>query len=308
MQEICVSCKTKIVDFFIFKRRNEETRRIYETSTSPKNILLQFVDQLENMPQDTEIEVHDTEELPHDNETEEREEFVVNHEEIAIDDDSVHGDEFCDDLEYDGPEEEHVIVTTEVETKKMPSPAKLKVARKSNPDTWKRNTRKLAKNTGQAYVTSNGKVVEAKRMKDTCGSTCRMQCASKISEASRLENFKHFYRLADIAKQRRFLFDHMRTFEPRHHKNLTTSKNSRSVQRNYFLELTHPNGAVELVQVCKLLFLNTFCISSQMIDTLYRKAFTEGRFCDVRGKFERRGGTKSQIREAVDAILPVDQS
>lgn len=267
------------------------------------------------MPQDTEILVQDTDDMPHDNETEVKDDFVETLEEMAVDEDSLHEDCFCDapedDEPEDGPEEyqeEHVIVTTEVEAEKTPPPAKQKVVRRSNPENWKRNTRKLAKNTGQAYIASNGKYVEAKRMKDDCGSTCRMQCVRKISESSRLDNFQHFYSLADIAKQRRFLFDHMKTFEPRHQKNSPTSKKSRNVQRNYFLDVTHRNGAVESVQVCKLLFLNTFCISSQMIDTLHRKAFTEGKFCDVRGKFERRGRTKSQMIEEPDATQLGDQS
>lgn len=263
------------------------------------------------MSQDTEILVQDTEDMPHENETEVKDEFVETLEEMAVDEDSLHGDGFFDAPDDDEPEddtpeeyqEEHVIVTTEVETEKTPRPqAKPKVVRRSNPENWKRNTRKLAKNTGQAYIASNGKYVEAKRMKESCGSTCRMQCVRKISESSRLDNFKYFYSLADIAKQRRFLYEHMKTFEPRHQKNSPTSKKSRNVQRNYFLDVTHLNGAVESVQVCKLLFLNTFCISSQMIDTLHRKAFTEGRFCDVRGKFERRGRTKSQMTEEPDAI------
>lgn len=244
-------------------------------------------------------------ENPHqETDNEVKEEFFETHEEMAIDEDSLH-EELCEapEDELGDFQDEHVTVTTEVESEKPPHKTQPKVVRKSNPDTWKRNTRKLAKNTGQAYVASNGKYVEAKRMKDNCGSTCRMECTRKISESSRLDNFKTYYSLADIAKQRRFLFEHMKTFEPRHHKASPSSRKSRNVQRNYFLDVKHLNGAVEMVQVCKLLFLNTFSISSQMIDTLHRKAFTEGRFCDVRGKFERRGGVKSRKTEELQEVV-----
>lgn len=250
----------------------------------------------------------ETENLYQETENEVKEEFFETHEEMVIDEDSHHA-EFCDEPEddaLDNFQDDDLTIAIEVEPRKSPPRARPKVVRKSNPETWKRNTRKLAKNTGQAYVASNGKYVEAKRMKDNCGSTCRMECVRKISESSRLDNFKSYYSLADIAKQRRFLFEHMKTFEPRHHKSSPSSKKSRNVQRNYFLDVKYPNGAMEMVQVCKLLFLNTFCISSQMIDTLQRKAFTEGRFCDIRGKFERRGGVKPKKTEIVeDTVLGI---
>lgn len=297
-QEICGNCKTQLVDFFIFKRRNEETRRIYEKSTSQKNILLQVVEHLENMSQEQENNVKE--------ETFE-EEFFETHEEMAIDEDLVQEDV------YEEPEEvmnvcheEHLSVSTEVSPEKPAARTKTKVVRRSNPESWKRNTRKLAKNTGQSYVASNGKFVEAKRVKDNCGASCRMQCVKKITEEDRHENFKAFYSLADIAKQRKFLYDHMMSLEPRRLKNLSSPKKCRNVQRHYFLDVTHPNGAAEMVQVCKLMFLNTFCISSQMIDTLHRKALTEGKFNDIRGKFERRS-TKMRTEEA-DCTQPEEPS
>lgn len=167
------------------------------------------------------------------------------------------------------------------------SSAKKKSARERHPETWIRNKRKLAKNKGQSYVSSNGKMVEAKQMKANCGPTCRMQCFLKMTEENRLENFQNFYQLADIAKQRKFLFDHMKTYVPKRTKSALNPTKVRAVQRCYFLDLFLPNKAKELLQVCKLMFLNTFSISSQMIDTLHRKANNEGEFSDTRGKFER---------------------
>lgn len=167
--------------------------------------------------------------------------------------------------------------------------SKRKSIRRSNPDAWIRNKRKLAKNTGQSYVASNGKFINAKQMKANCGKSCRMQCSKKITEEHRLTNFKHFYHLADIAKQRKFLFDHMKTYEPKRNKTPKNPQKIRAVQRCYFLNKVHDdNDAKDLLQVCKLMFLNTFSISSQMIDTLFRKATNEGRFNDTRGKFERK--------------------
>lgn len=202
--------------------------------------------------------------------------------------DETHGDaEFLDDE------------TIALETSSAALPRK-KASRQANPENWKRNKRKLAKNKGQSYVASNGKFIGAKQMKMGCGVVCRMQCCKKVSEQIRLKNFSHFYQLADIAKQRKFLFDHMKTYEPKRHK---ISKNPvRAVQRCYFLNLNYGENATEMVQVCKLMFLNTFSISSQMIDTLYRKAVSEGKFNDTRGKFERKRSKQLSLQHIEECL------
>lgn len=197
-------------------------------------------------------------------------------------------DDVMEDV-HDEPEfldEEEPIISIDVTT--TTSASKTKTNRQAHPENWIRNKRKLAKNKGQSYIASNGKFVEAKQMKDSCGSSCRMQCYKKINEDNRQSNFNYFYQLADIAKQRKFLFDHMKTYEPKRNKIPKNPQKLRAVQRTYFLNLTHVNGGTEMIQVCKLMFLNTFSISSQMIDTLHRKAINEGKFSDTRGKFERR--------------------
>lgn len=193
--------------------------------------------------------------------------------------------EFCD---ADCPETDTVEPTIDDELVPSTTVSKetKKSHRKSNPESWIRNKRKLAKNTGQSYVASNGRLTEAKKIKKNCGQ-CRMNCSKKISEENRLKNFTNFYQLADIVKQRKFLFDHMKTYEPKRHTLPKNPNKVRTVQRHYFLD-TYENGSNEMLQVCRLMFLNTFSISSQMIDTLYRKATFEGKFNDIRGKFERK--------------------
>lgn len=197
-------------------------------------------------------------------------------------------DDVLEDV-HDEPEflyEDEPVISIDITT--TTSALKTKTNRQAHPENWIRNKRKLAKNKGQSYIASNGKFIEAKQMKDNCGSACRMQCYKKISEDYRQSNFNYFYQLADIAKQRKFLFDHMKTYEPKRNKIPKNPQKLRAVQRTYFLDLIHANGEMEMIQVCKLMFLNTFSISSQMIDTLHRKAINEGKFNDTRGKFERR--------------------
>jgi hypothetical protein len=306
LQEICINCKTKLIDFFIFKRRNEEARKIFSDSESGgvKNMLLEVIDQIDNSfeepPDDT---AADCDEIP---EEEIKEEFCDETEtvqdqiddEMNLTEEEVKGVEIEEEMEQetmdDYNEDSQVFLeefddseTTQTTTT-VAETSRTKSNRQANPETWIRNRRKLAKNTGQSYFASNGKLVDAKEMKCSCSQTCRMQCTKKIDEENRLRNFKYFYSLGDIAKQRKFLFDRMKTYEPKRTKIPKNPQKFRAVQRCYFLDLTHENGAMEMLQVCKFMFLNTFAISSQMIDTLYRKAVNEGRFSDTRGKFERK--------------------
>lgn len=328
-QEVCINCKNKIVDFFVFKKRTEEARISRDPSALEppvKKMLLEVVDQIENnlsSPDQYQEEIPevDVAELIDDqilDECEMKEEFLE-----VTDVDSVQEDlegDYQDDLNSDREESAQTVdettqeIVEEIEDcsevncespegqtflvdglhtiinkpSTRSSTSRKKSVRRSNPESWIRNRRKLAKNTGQSYVASNGKLIEAKQMKTNCGESCRMHCSKKISEENRFKNFTHFYELADIAKQRKFLFDHMKTYEPKRSKIPKNPQKVRAVQRCYFLDRTHENDASELIQVCKLMFLNTFSISSQMIDTLYRKAINEGEFNDTRGKFERK--------------------
>jgi hypothetical protein len=224
-QEICSKCKSQIINFFTFKKRNEDARK-----------------KLQNIQQEIQSTYSEDEQT-----TEILEETEINE--------------------------------NQLETKKG--------RRKSKPENWMRNQRKYAKNSGQSYVTSNGKCVEAKQMKGNCGENCRIKCSSKITEDKRKMSFDHFYALADIVKQRKFLFDHMRSYEPKKLKHLATSQKGRTIQRHYFLDV-EKEGVIEDVQVCKHMFLNTFSISSQMIDTIYKKLKADNEFNDIRGKFPRK--------------------
>lgn len=185
---------------------------------------------------------------------------------------------------------------------------KSKINRRSNPESWLRNQRKLARNTGRSYIASNGRLVEAKQMRNSCGKSCRMQCSSKITEEERLKNFNNFYALADIAKQRRFLFLHMKSFIPKRSKTLKNPQKTRACQRNYFLDLSEASDGSDMVQVCKLMFLNSFTISSQMIDTLFKIAINEGRFSDVRGKFKRKHSKSQDFCVTFIDQLPADEN
>ena len=312
LQEICTNCKTKLVDFFIFKKQAEEARKIFKESSAfetvdVKDMLLEVVDQIDSSLEQSIEEKCDDLTAEKENSDEDESEFV--------EDDGEHDSDIKEEIEklIEAEEVEKLMEVEEVETlmeieevvgtfesetsleilehesdhdlsEISASASKRKAVRQANPESWLRNKRKIAKNSGQSYYASNGKLVQAKEIRDNCGETCRMQCSKKITVEGRLENFYHFYSLGDIEKQRLFLFERMKTYEPKRSKNAKNPQKLRAVQRSYFLDITK----TEALQVCKLMFLNTFSISSQMIDTLYRKAITEGQFNDIRGKFPRK--------------------
>lgn len=302
LHEICTNCKTKLVDFFIFKRQSEEARKIFKESSAfetvdVKDMLLEVVDQIDSSLEQSVKEKCDSKAddviASKESSDEDEPEFV----DEDVEDDSDIKEEFEKLMDT-----EEIVETFESETLHeilehesdhdlsdiSASVSKRKAVRQAHPESWLRNKRKIAKNSGQSYYASNGKLVQAKEIRDNCGETCRMQCSKKISAEGRLQNFDNFYSLGDIEKQRLFLFERMKTYEPKRSKTAKNPQKSRAVQRSYFLDITSDYGNKEALQVCKLMFLNTFSISSQMIDTLYRKAINEGQFNDIRGKFPRK--------------------
>lgn len=263
-------------------------------------MLLEVVDQIENNLseiQDEVTELCNNEHMVHDDGIKEEFLDITDTESVQENfekDVSSHGhysdkeESFLSTQALDEDTQETFLADEHERIIEKPSTSSRTSKKKSNPESWMRNKRKLAKNTGQPYIASNGKFIEAKQMKSNCGESCRMNCTKKITEENRLKNFTYFYQLADIAKQRKFLFEHMKTYEPRRNKLPKNPLKIRAVQRSYFLNIPSETDENEMVQVCKLMFLNTFSISSQMIDTLHRKAINEGRFSDTRGKFDRK--------------------
>ncbi|CAG4944006.1 unnamed protein product [Parnassius apollo] len=67
---------------------------------------------------------------------------------------------------------------------------KLTRKRQRNPEAWKKNKNKCLKNSGMAYTTEKGKLVNAKQLKPGCGDKCRLKCTLKINEQQRLSNNK----------------------------------------------------------------------------------------------------------------------
>ena len=72
------------------------------------------------------------------------------------------------------------------------------------PDSWKKNIRKRARNLGQEYTRSTGEVAPAHKVRDAkCA--CRFKCESSISEDQRQAIFKEYWETDSQERQRDFI-------------------------------------------------------------------------------------------------------
>lgn len=282
-KQICLNCKKKIVDFFVFKRRNEEARKIYRDSQY-KALILEVTGDHEENSQNANDKIINND----DDDSTSMPEFF-NDDQIYLtfndttfdESQEVYNEESNEDFLEMPP---LLFIKAPLESTEISEETSSKIKRKLNPENWERTRRKIAKNMGKSYVATSGKIVEAKRMKEDCGIKCRMQCNTRINEITRLKNFNEFYNLADLELQRKFILDHIQIFEPKHTK-ISDNGKTRSIQRIFFLD-GEKEG--EMVQVCNVMFKNTLRISSQMLDTIQFKLSSIGSMADLRGRYPRK--------------------
>lgn len=352
--EICELCKTKLVDFYHFKKRSEQVRQIKSSCMSTKSQYLDdqvedksvysivqivrdyiskhsvveiredesegqlvvmstchrkqlnrdpshdqeeskdyklemgsddldetYVDDIDVKPDALEPEYLEEEDyLPTDDSMkeliEENDETDYDVVEIDGEDDELNDCEESDDFSYTNQQSASESAN---DLSKSVNPRRMR-----HPENWACNKRKTLRNSGQSYRNSKGKTVDAKQMRESCGESCRSKCVTKISEADRQRAFEHYWGLGDVVKQRKFVYKHITSAEPKRRRAVNSS---RSVTLQFYLEASVDEGVHQLVQVCKKMFKNTLVISSQVIQGVVKKYAIEG-FNDTRGKFERK--------------------
>lgn len=352
--EICELCKTKLVDFYHFKKRSEQVRTIksncissksqdFDDPTEDKSVynLVQIVrdyiskhsvveireeefegrlvvestscqpkqsnqddyevkvfktdvatDELEESfleegdikPEVLEPEYLEEEEdyLPTDDSTKE-----IIDESVDIDYDVVEFDDEGNELINEYEESDDFSYTNQQSASESATDLSRPInpRRMRHPENWACNRRKTLRNSGQSYRNSKGKTVDAKQMRESCGESCRSKCVTKISEADRQRAFEQYWGLGDVVKQRKFVYKHITSAEPKRRRAVNSS--SRSVTLQFYLEALDEDETYQLVQVCKKMFKNTLVISSQVIQGVVKKYAIQG-FNDTRGKFERK--------------------
>nr|XP_045595540.1 WASH complex subunit 2-like isoform X2 [Procambarus clarkii] len=135
--------------------------------------------------------------------------------------------------------------------------------------------RQELKNTGQSYINTKGKLVDAKRVWPQDCSRCPLKCNARISEDDRQKIFAEYWGLADYNLQREYLAAHMQREEK-----LGPSGLLRTVIL-YFLTC----GNTSKLQVCRQFFLKTLDVSEKASRIVLEKM--------VRGELGSEGGAVS---------------
>lgn len=124
---------------------------------------------------------------------------------------------------------------------------------------WTQKERKQRKNSGQDYMSTGGKLVKKRAVKQVqC--KCAHKCNQSFGSSDRERIVRHYWSL-DYANQRKFIFDNV--LERKCHRQ-TTKNPSR---RNYTFEYSF-----EGTRVCKQFFVGTLDIIEKVIITCKMKA------------------------------------
>jgi len=165
---------------------------------------------------------------------------------------------------------------------------------------WSRVVRKKAVNSGQAYTSTRGKLVDARKMRPAC--TCKYDCVHKVNQAQREKIFNFFWGLGAKTKQWEFIRKHtMETASKRHRGTPDTVR--RKVSRSYFFVVD-----MKEVRVCKDMFLATLSIGDSWVKSAYSHVnLEEGEVVpDKRGKHRKQECkvkvTQKMIKAVVDHV------
>lgn len=140
-----------------------------------------------------------------------------------------------------------------------------KRSRLANPDSWRGNQRKQKRNEGSQYLSSRGKIVAARSIKNLgqdC--TCKMKCSSKISHKARERLFKSFWAMGNLQRQRGYLGTMVKSTTIRRKRVKTSTK------RKFTLYYSFTYSGINHC-VCKPFFLTTLDINYAMIKTALEK-------------------------------------
>jgi hypothetical protein len=168
--------------------------------------------------------------------------------------------------------------------KKCSSPRK-----RTNPDKWKRNARKLQRVSGKSYISEGGKKFNQGNAKAKDCSKCRFKCNENVSDESRPSIMPFYYALRSYERQRAFICDMMNIVKH------VQSNWKKSVSHQYYLSVENNR-----MRVCKNFFMKTIDIERKTIDyTVKRKQHGVFRDTDMRGKQPSKNKIEKRTIEVV---------
>lgn len=134
---------------------------------------------------------------------------------------------------------------------------------------WKKNLKKTAVNSGNAYINASGKAIAAKTLKPPCDNKCRLKCTTKIAQDQRQLILNSFWGLRDTTRQRDFITKCIDTKIPQYRRPKEGS--ARGCNNQFSFEI-----ADRKIIVCKKFFQSTINVGNTMIDTSLKKKNGQG--------------------------------
>lgn len=147
---------------------------------------------------------------------------------------------------------------------------------------WKDIKRKKLANSGQPYISRNGKFRSGKQIGPACPTTCKLKCYAKFNDTIRENIHKEFWNLSDHCKHWKYINEYV---EKTNKKRMTTESSRRQYTMKYYLPLPVDENSTsyERVRVCHRMFSNTLSISDPFVRTALKK-LSSGTLTDNRGK------------------------
>lgn len=131
-------------------------------------------------------------------------------------------------------------------------------------------------------------------MKPTCPDKCILSCSKKFSDEFRSQQFKEYWDLGNLQRQRDFLGSCIEQLVLKYRR--ISSARPRNPNCAFYL---HKNG--EKIRVCKTFLVNTFGISEKMIRTVIQSKVSEQGIIkeDLRGKHGNHQRMNEEVLKSV---------
>ncbi|XP_064079025.1 uncharacterized protein LOC135196261 [Macrobrachium nipponense] len=136
---------------------------------------------------------------------------------------------------------------------------KEKKKRTRNPENWKKEKRKRAILSGQAYVNTKGELVGPRAIGPNCN--CKNKCYNQVSDENRNMIFRGYYSLNSYDEQNAYLYGLIRRHDIQRKRQPVSER--RTCSYKYYVRIKGKE-----IQVCKKAFANIHGISDKKIRTL----------------------------------------
>jgi hypothetical protein len=136
----------------------------------------------------------------------------------------------------------------------------------ANPKIWKKNLKKMCRNTGKKYIShsKNPKAVKEKTLKPPCGEKCKLKCTEKINHLSRETIFKNYWVLGNLQLQRENISKLMTEVKPQYRYDRVNS--NRSYNHAFYFIVNDVK-----IRVCKKFFKAILDVNDRPIRTVIEK-------------------------------------